>query len=335
MSIEYSETADLFSMMDHVSGWWDGFTHPRYRSEWETRFGWSEDDQQWADRYREYRRRTYQGETQSGDIATSPNGLFASSETDSAGSDPLAAFMLAQPDIETALREFERSLGRKDAAMLRGFYNHFRPKWRELLAESRVLVPHAQALSALLEQANLQPFITRVSRFYQAPIDGEFRVLFTRFPTGTESSAAVIEGKTLLLHSPVNLAFDQGDWDTIVMHELVHYISSRQPDSAKRDMSDRFLARCSIPQGGQRYWMIEEPLAVAVGQAAYSHFVNGEPLNRKSNWYSVPWVDLIARSLEVSVIQALEAEVTLAETSIVEEATNRCRDLATLISPAS
>lgn len=58
VTVSYRETADLFSTMDNMSDWLPGNTIPAYREEWEARFGWTEADQQWVDRYKEYRRRT-------------------------------------------------------------------------------------------------------------------------------------------------------------------------------------------------------------------------------------------------------------------------------------
>lgn len=76
--------------------------------------------------------------------------------------------------------------------------------------------------------------------------------------------------------------------------------------------------------------MIEEPLAVAIGQAAYSKLVLGQPLERRSNWYAVEWVDLTARTLEASAVEALLSGKPLSETTLVEEAADRCRDLTAL-----
>ena len=155
-------------------------------------------------------------------------------------------------------------------------------------------------------------------------------MLFTRFPSGTSSSAEVTAGRNVLLHSPTDWAVTDGDWDSIVMHELVHYISDRQPDDQKRRLSDRFLARCSIPEQARRLWMLEEPLAVAIGQAAYSQEVLGEPLDPRSNWYSTPWIDLTGRTLVSSVLAALETGATIEQTTIVEEAADRCRSLTAI-----
>lgn len=333
--VAYSESADLFSLMDNTSDWWAGFTNPSYRKEWEERFGWSETDQLWANRYAEFRRRTFSDPSQGTTIETSRHGLFASRETNAADSDPLAAYMIDAPDIRSALRGLERHFGARDARMLRGFYNHFRPKWQVLLAESGGFHGHAKSLDRRMRSAANDPFIQRVGEFYQVDVAGEFRVFFTRFPPGNATSAEVLAGNTLLLHSPPDLPEEKGDWDSIVIHELVHYISARQPDALKRSMTDRFLARCKLPKGAGRNWMIEEPLAVAVGQAAYSQMVLGKPLDRRTNWYAVPWVDLTARTLEASVLSAMMSDVALADTEIVEEAADRCLDLTALMAAES
>lgn len=330
LDIRYSEAADLFSLMDNVTSWWEGFTDPVYREEWERRFGWSDADGAWARRYAEYRHRTFSDPSQGQDIATSPHGLFASGETNAQGSDPLAEHFMAQPDISTALSGLTRAVGKDDARMLRGFYAHFRPKWDKVLEESAPLAARAEELEAKIDMARLRPFIALVSRFYQTQTGGEFHIFFTRYPPGNSSMAEVTAGNTLLLRSPTEWTLEMGEWDMIVVHELVHYISSNQLAAHKRSLSDRFLARCPIPEGARRNWMIEEPLAVAIGQAAYSMMVLGKPLDRRSNWYAVPWVDLTARTMEASVTRALQSGAVLSDTTLVEEAADRCRDLTAM-----
>lgn len=330
LTFAYSESADLYQTMDNVALWWAGFNDPRYRENWEARFGWSQDDQVWVERYAEYRRRTFVDPSQDLDFATSAHGLFASSISIAEGADPLADYLTAQPDIASALRNLETTMSAQDARMLRGFFGHFKPKWRVVLAESAPLDAYAAALRAKISDVVFNRYIERIAQFYGADADGEFRVYFTQFPAGEGTSANILSGNVLLLNSPLDAAFEQGDWDTIVAHEFAHYLSSQQSDAQKRRLSDRFLAICTLPSGGNRGWLIEEPLAVAVGQAAYSELVLGKPLDPRSNWYSVPWIDITARTLAPSVLAAIQSGKSLEESTVVEEAAERCRDLTTL-----
>lgn len=335
LSISYSETANLFQITDNVALWLEGFNDPRYRAEWITRFGWSDADQAWADRYAEYRRRTFSDPSQDQDVATSAHGLFPARVSIAAGTDPLADYLLDQPDVETALADLEAIMSKADARMLRRFYRHFEQKWRVLLDESAPLTSMATQLSGEMDAKEVDPFIRTISRFYGSEARGEFRVFFTRFPKGDGYSANIMSGNALLLNSPTDWTLDQGDWETIVAHEFAHYLSAQQSDAQKRALSDRFLKICPIPQGANRLWMIEEPLAVAVGQAAFSQMVLGETLDPRQNWYYVEWIDLVARTLAPSVVTAIAEGKTLEQSMIIEEAAERCRDLTRVVEQLS
>lgn len=326
LSVSYSQPADLYSMMDNVSGWLDGFVIPAYREEWEARFGWSKQDQIWADRYSEYRRRTFIDEKGQPDPLTSPDGIFASASETTAGTDALATYFLAQPDINSALGGLNTFATSRDAKMLRGYYRHFEAKWRVLLKESAPLTAKAETLEKQFDGKAVNAFIQRVSRFYGAQIDGEFKVFFTRHPPGKESSAEPLAGRYMLLHAPISETGDSSYWDTIVMHEFVHYISSRQTDDQKRALTQKFLKRCEIPANAKRLWLFEEPLAVAWGQAAYSEIVLKKPMDTNDNWYGIPWVDVVARAISPSIIAAYTTDASI-DGPIADEAADRCNDL--------
>ena len=329
LSVSYSETANLFSIMDNVSGWQEGFTDPAYRAEWTKRFGWSAADQALADQYRDYRLRTMLDDSQDLDPATSSNGIFASSTTNSVESDPLAAYLLGQPDIKTALKNLDKAMTAADAKLLRKFYAHFAPKWRILLAESQPLIDGAAQLNQVFDPAKINPFVERLSRFYNVKTDGGFTVFFTRYPPGPKSSAHVVAGRYFLLHSPSGTKINPSDWDDVVMHELTHYISMRQPSQQKQALTKQFLAICPIPPGIKPLWLLEEPLAVAWGQAAYSMKVRGRPLNPLSNWYTAPWIDNVSRTIAPSVIAGYDNAATIND-GIVKEAANQCKNLTAI-----
>jgi hypothetical protein len=326
VSVSYSEAADLYSLMDNVSGWLDGFVYPVYREEWVRRFGWSADDQKWADRYREYRQRSFIDNSGDVDPLASPDGIFASRTENESGSDPLATYFLAQPDIKTALANLGSFATPADARMLRGFYRHFAPKWRVVVSESGPLVAKAKRLEAKLDGAATIEFIGHVARFYGAGFNGDFKVFFTRYPPGKRSSAEPVAGRYILLHSPTAADDATSDWDTIVMHEFVHYVSARQPEGQKRRLTKRFLERCPLPAGAKRLWLLEEPLAVAWGQAAYSKFVLGHALNPNENWYAIPWVNTVSRTIAPTILEAYSTGSVIDE-KLVDQAADRCKDL--------
>ena len=331
ISVSYSAPADLYSMMDNVSSWLDGFTIPKYREEWTRRFGWSADDQNWANLYREYRQRTTAYNEQTADPLTSADGIFATRADTAAAGDPLATYFLSRPDIQTALANFRSFASPKDARMLRNFYAHFEPKWKVLLAESKPLVEKARKLQNRLGDSSSSAFLQRVGQFYHSPLNGKFKAFFTRSPPRNDTSAEPLAGSYLLLHSPPQEAGDDSYWDTIVMHELVHFISSRSPETQKRELTKRFLGRCKQLKGIKRLWLIEEPLAVAWGQAAYSAEVLHHPLDPHENWYAVPWVNVVARTISPTILEDYKSGAAI-NGGIVDQAADRCNDLVAIAS---
>ena len=327
VSVSYSETADLYSTMDNVSRWLEGFTIPAYRDEWEQRFGWSASDQQWADRYAAFRRRMFIDDDGPLDPRALPDGIFASREENTAGTDPLASYFLSQPDIAAALRHLKDAFPADDAKMLQGFYNHFEPGWRVLLSESSPLEARAADLQARLDGQNIAAFLARVNAFYRSDVDGPFTVLFTRRPPGRESSAEPLAGSFMLLHAPV-AEEDTTYWDTIAIHELVHYISARQPQEQKQALTARFLDRCPLPVGAKRLWLFEEPLAVAWGQAAYSAKVLGKPLRPDESWYAIPWVDIVSRTIAPAIIDGYDNDMHIED--VLDQTADRCNDLTAI-----
>ena len=328
VTVSYRETADLFSTMDNMSDWLPGNTIPAYREEWEARFGWTEADQQWVDSYKEYRRRTILKGQRSPDPRSSPDGIFASRDQLTAASDPLAAHFLHHTTIEAALASLEKAASVSDAEMLRGFYRHFQSEWRLLLADSSALQQRASELHARLKSLAAADFIASIAKFYRSDLDGEFTVLFTRRPPGDVASAEPIAGSFILLQSPPT-EIDPSYWDTIVFHELVHFISSRQPRAQKQALTARFLARCPAPSSINWGWLAEEPLAVAWGQATYSSKVLRSPLDPKENWYADPWVNLVSRTLAPTIIDQYDRGSDIED--LVDQAADRCIDLMSVI----
>ena len=326
IEVGYSEAADLYSTMDNLSLWLNGYTWPEYREEWTARFGWSEQDEAWAARYTEYRRRTWLG----GESLTDDGGpprLFASAQENLAGADPLATYMMTQSNVDSALRSLEQFATPQDAAMLRGYYEHFRDRWEVLLGQPAALRLDAAALQNQLHAERMTDFLNRIATFYGVSIEGSFNVFLTRRPPGDHSTAEVLAGNTVLLHSPADIPAGRiTDWDTIVMHELVHFLSSQQDQATKAVLSADFVEQCPVPNGLSPLWLLEEPLAVAIGQAAYSEMVLDQPLSHSENWYAVPYVNLISRTLAAPAVAALRNGETL-DASFVAIAADRCRDV--------
>lgn len=321
----YREAPNLFSLMDNVSGWLPEFTDTAYRAEWTRRFGWTKSDQAWADRYSEYRHRTFSDPSQGTMPATSADGLFAPSGANTADSDPLATYFLGAGSIAAALIRFNSMASPADAKMLDGFYRHFAGKWRTILAESSDLTANARVLNDQLNTPAATAFVARASRFYRVPVSGKFQAFFVWFPPGSRSTAEVVGGRYFLIHVPPGQA-KRDDWDGVAMHELMHYMSAHQSPEQKQALTKRFLARCPQASRPKALRLLEEPLAVAWGQAAYAKYGRGQELNWNESWYAIPQVNILGHLLWPSVDRLYKADATIND-GIVDEAAQFCAEL--------
>lgn len=323
----YSAAADLFSLMDNVALWSpDGFNDPEYRDYWTAAFGWNEADQAWADRYRAYRERTYSDPGQAEqDPATATDGLFAKRSSFADSADPLASHFTAARSVASALKTLEDIATLDDARMLRGFFAHFEPRWREILAESVAFADRAGALQGELSGAEVNAYLRRVSDFYGVDIDRSFNAFFVWWPP-IDRTAADVAGRTFFIRShPVRHA-DEGGWSDIIMHETIHYISAHQAPAQKQALTARFLAACPAQVDTGFYQLLEEPLAVAFGNAAYAAFVRGTPLAPEDNWYWMPMPSLLGRLLWDDVERLYPTDATIND-GIIDQAAEYCRQL--------
>lgn len=323
----YSAAADLFSLMDNVALWSPGgFNDPEYRDYWTANFGWDEADQAWADRYRAYRVRTYSDPGQAEqDPATASDGLFAKRSSFADSADSLASHFTIAWSVEAALQTLEAIATPDDARMLRDFYAHFEPGWRRVLAESAAFADGATALQGELSGAAVNAYLRRVSDFYGVNIQRGFNAFFVWWPP-IDRTAADVAGRTFFIRShPVRHA-DEGGWSDIIMHEVIHYISAQQSPAQKQALTARFLAACPAQIATGFYQLLEEPLAVAFGNAAYAAFVRGKPLAPEDSWYWMPMPSLLGRLLWDDVERLYPTDATIND-GIIDQAAEYCRQL--------
>jgi len=325
----YSAPADLFSLMDNVSEWAPGFTEPEYREYWRGEYGWSTEDEEWARRYTDYRKRTYRDDGQAEqDPRSASDGLFAKRTSVLETADPLAEHFLSAETIKDALGNLNSIANTSDSAMLAGFYAHFEPHWRTLLGESESFAERAAVLRGELSGAAVDAYLDRVARFYRVEIDRNFRALYVWWPP-VDRTAADISGRGFFIRShPVRHA-DEGGWSEIVMHELTHYVSAFQDGVQKRELTRRFLETCPARIETGFYDLLEEPLAVAWGNAAYAKYVVGDPLDDAENWYWRPMPDVLGQLLWPYVDAAYGTDEDITD-GIVEVAARKCRSLLAL-----
>ncbi|MEJ2258731.1 MAG: hypothetical protein P8X98_17445 [Woeseiaceae bacterium] len=110
------------------------------------------------------------------------------------------------------------------------------------------------------------------------------------------------------------------------MHEVIHYISAHQAPAQKRSLTARFLSECPAQIATGFYQLLEEPLAVALGNAAFANFVQGTPLEPEESWYWMPTPSVMGRLLWDDVERLYPTDATIND-GIIDQAAAYCRQL--------
>ncbi|MEM8771137.1 MAG: hypothetical protein AAGD92_05740 [Pseudomonadota bacterium] len=316
---EYHAPTDLFALMDGVSGWL--FNDPAYHEYWEERFGWSREDQAIVNRYKRYRDRTFNDCAQNDNVYRArTDGIFGTRSSVSSDTDPLAEHFVASQSIEEALANLEQSATSEDAAMLRSFYNHFEPKWRQLLNESKSYnIARAETLHKQLNRDQLDAFLARMTQFYGVDDDLDFTARYVWWPP-INRSIADITGRTFFLRNHPDNYPDQSHIAGDVIHEAVHYVSAFQPSAQKVALTEDFLEICPARVDGTVYDLLEEPMATAWGNAAFTKYALGQTLDPAKQWYRRALPDTMARLVWLHVDEIYETDDTINDGIIIEAA---------------
>ena len=107
----------------------------------------------------------------------------------------------------------------------------------------------------------------------------------------------------LLRYDPIRRAADAGKDVDVPVHEVVHFVSTRQPEAQKAALSEAFATKCGELPAIAPARLLEEPLAVA-HQKMFLARVEPARFDRERGWYGDPWVSLMAKALYEPLVQA-------------------------------
>lgn len=284
LRVAYREPANLFEIMDNVSSWRDGKCDPAYRRAYAARFGVTAEDEAQLAAYAAIRARTY------GVRKLDRAGLFAPRKSP----DRMALAFYAAETVAAALDALRGIVSDEDRAKLALFYRRFQPRIRAWLTESRAFIPMAKALEARLDEDRARSAIRDVAAAYGVSVEPQ-TVLYTWRPDGGHTSADGRGAFILLKYHPVRDAQAARNADGVVVHELAHSFSARQPAPKKRELSVAFSKRCAIDkQRVTKVEALEEPLAVAYQRVFEA--TRGE-VDLERAWYGGhPWVGPLAKA---------------------------------------
>lgn len=300
ISAKYSEAANTFTIMDCLSGWWDkGFCQDdegAFQRYWVERFGLNKEDYDFFVEYDNFRQRYYKGlglpKDEPGPFG---DGLF--SKKSGIAEDLIAPIFYSSSTVDQAFKKLEKIITQEDLKFLKDFYKRFESKYQLLLVESEPFKNKAIELNKKLQNKKFKKFFSKVTRYYSVSEKMNYEVIYTWFPPLDRDTASPTNSYLVFQQNPIKHIKSQDE--DIVFHEIIHTISARQPQKQKEDISTAFLDMCpGIREkfiGVYRSRILEEPLAVAIGQIIFLREFYPDRLRWDSKLYNNPWISGFAK----------------------------------------
>lgn len=291
----YSETADLFQFLDCASNWWDGYCgdEGQYRLEFEKKAKLTDEDLKLFKKYEELRFKYYVDEDQKEkDPTKNRNGFFAT--TGSLTADFMALSFYKENSVEKAIEALTK-LSTEDKDFLKKFYEHFQDRVKPFLKESIAFKKAAKELSGKLQKKSYKDFFKMVQDFYGVEGNFDYTALFVWWPPLERDYAYPVSDYLVLSKNPVkHLSWSD---EEIVFHEVVHTISKRLPLEKKQQLTKVFLEECPTGTSLKKGTILEEPLAVAVGQMLFLKKFNPKKYKSETNWYRNEWINKFSQAI--------------------------------------
>lgn len=317
IKVAYREAADFFETMDNVAYWWEGFNEKSYLEAWEKKFGITNKERGLFATYKKIRERYYNDPDQKErDPKKNRNGFF--SMVGSAKPDPLASTFYAEVDYRKALKK-ATFLTSKELTFLSNFYNHFYPKFKELTAGASGYQDQISKIEQTVNNIRVFNFLKKACTFYGIPgSDSSYTVLFTWFPDVGHSMATPVGDFLLMKFNPSELKKKSENNSDIVMHEIMHTYSVRQSFARKQQFTRVYFDEFDIAI--EKFKILEEPLAVALGQIYFQKHFQSNRFDIANNWYRDPWINTISRLIFPLVEQYLDIGKTIDEDFVKKSA---------------
>lgn len=318
ITVKYREAANTFVIMDCVSGWWNKtFCQDEdgaYQKYWIEHFGLSENEKGIFKQYDMVRKKYYKGlGLPKDDTGPFKDGLFA--RKSGIAEDQIAPSFYDSDNLDQAFQKLEKKVSSEDLAFLKGFYAHFQPKYEVLLKESEPFKKKTIELSKRIKKKNFAKFFSKVTRYYSVNEGMDYRVLYTWYPPLDRDAATPIDNFLVFQQNPIK-HIKTVDED-VIFHEIIHTISARQPQKQKEDISEAFLKSCSQVNdkdfGRYNGRILEEPLAVAIGQIIFLKEYYPERLKFDSKLYNNPWISSFAKLIHPIIEQDLNDGIRFSE----------------------
>ena len=326
ISIEvfYSESADIFEILDNLSDWWPEFVWKEYQEYWLNNFALNKSDRVLLKKYSKIRKKYYNDiDGKEGHPLKNRNGFF--STAGSIDADPVAKAFYSSNLLEEALLKVKKIVSKEEYEFLVKFYAAFSGRYTKLIEESKSgFQGSIQKTKGSLSNPKISEYFNKVASFYNVNERLQYRVLYVWWPPLSRTNATPTGLFLVMRQNP--LKHKNLDFSDIVAHEINHSISAHQPIEQKKWLTDEFLKICPIQDKLKRYRIMEEPLAVTFGQLVFNEKFRSKKFSISENLYRNPWINSFSRIIFLPLKTRFESGEKIID-GFIPEAAGLCKDV--------
>ncbi len=326
IEITQRNAAHIFEIMDNVSQWWPDFNNQEYADYWKESGKSKADDKKLFDQYALIRRTYYKDVDQAErDPLKNRNGFFSTSG--SLEADPLAIAFYSSSILEEALQKLQKVVEPKELKFLQEFYLHFESRYLPWVQEGAAFASLIEKTQKQIAPQGIEDYLSKLAKFFGVSEELNYQVLFVWWPPVSNTQANPTGDYLILKHNPKKHA--DADSADIVMHEIVHTVATRQKLKTKTAFTEAFLKTCPAHHHLRKLEILEEPLAVALGQMLFTERFYPSQFSYAAKWYNNPWNSLFGKLIYPLAKSYFERGSTLDDAFIKQAAFLCSESLAT------
>lgn len=305
--VKYSKSIDLLNFMDKLSDWESGPVAEEYKLFWDKNNYKSQHDQKHLLAFKEVRKKYYFRDS---------SNIFAQNNYNQ---DVISRAFYTYDEPKKALLNLKSNISYLDFIKFQKSINYFSERITKVIAGQS----HRKAiknLNEILDKDEIQAYIKQICNFYNVDFDKlHINIAFNHTLEDVDETA-FMNLDTIVLSDftyKKNIYINEEKYDffqtidnaSILMHEIAHLISSNASTEQKENLTKVFESNFNLPQNvtlQKKLYLLEEPLAVILGQILFTRKIAPEYYIKSQNWYADSWVNTIAKLKEKTVARYLE-----------------------------
>jgi len=315
----YSESADVFEIMDQLSRW-----HPAINDviekEWKLKFGEHFNNKNYIEDYINLRKKYYKYPIQTTDTKT----VFSKF---SIANNYFSNTFYSSSSIGEALNKLKKHLNKREVKFLANFYTHFKDKITVFVKESTFFKSKTKSYIKKMKKLKAKSIIRNARRFIlQKKSIKNQKVLFSWWPKD-QGYKIDIRGKHIIVRVHPENTTSYPKPKELIKYKIRTFFANLSSNE-KNNINSIFLKKCA-PKGVDGAELLELPLSIVFSEMLIEEKKLKREFNYHKNWSVNPWINLYAKLLFPELKLALKRKDNLLGEFILN-ATSLCHDVMTL-----